>query len=86
MAKAKAKKTAAVIANPNVIRFELLNDTPGAVRYQEVDDNAMPLVSDEDGVRIGGLYFRKHALGKLSGEYASDGKFPKAVKITVEFE
>lgn len=87
MAKANAKKVAApVVAQPLVVRFELLNETPGAYRYQEVGDNGTPLVNDADGAHIGGLYLRKAALmaGAFLGDEGDDA--PKAVKITVEFE
>jgi len=47
------------------INFVLKNETPGAVRYQEVDDKGQPKKSDFDGQIIGPLYLRKAALKTL---------------------
>lgn len=57
-----------------VIRFELLNETQGAYRYQEVDADGTPLITDADGAHIGALYLRK---GKFS-------EAPAFVTVTVE--
>lgn len=44
------------------LNFVWKNETPGAVRYQEVDDAGQPRKTDLDGQVIGPLYLRKTAL------------------------
>lgn len=56
------------------IRFELLNETPGAYRYQEVDADGTPLLNDGDGASIGALYLRK----------AKFDSAPAFITVTVE--
>ena len=41
------------------IFFELFKETPGALRYQEVDQSGTPIPKDE--ISIGTLYLRKRA-------------------------
>lgn len=48
------------------VTFQLLSDTKGAQRYQEVDDKGNPRTGDSDGAVIGSLYLRKMALAKLN--------------------
>lgn len=54
--------------------FAFERETPGAVRYQELDTKGKP-VSIKEGAKIGTLYIRKTALSK---------KTPQ--KITVKIE
>ena len=72
------------MANKTQIEFELLNETPGAVRYVEVDKDGTPLVDDASGARIGNLYFRKAKFAEVSADYASEGEAPKRITVTVE--
>jgi hypothetical protein len=57
------------------MRFAHERDTKGAVRFQEVDEDNSPVAPES--MKIGTLYMRKTAF--------KDGKFPKALKIDVEF-
>jgi hypothetical protein len=67
------------------LQFEFLNETPGALRYVEIDaENGHPVIDDAAGAHIGNLYFRKRMFGFVSGDYASEGKAPKRLTITVE--
>lgn len=59
---------ASEINSPNhvtIVQFALLNETKGAVRYQEVNAEGVPLKGDTDGAVIGSLYLRKAALNKI---------------------
>jgi len=47
------------------LNFVWKNDTPGAMRYQEVDDAGQPRKNDNDGQVIGPVYLRKAALKAL---------------------
>lgn len=44
------------------IRLRLLEDTGGAIRYQEVDEEGVSIPNTDDGV-VGSFYIRKHAFG-----------------------
>lgn len=59
MSKAASKSN--VVAMPVTVRFDYLNETPGAWRYQEHSAEGTPLVGDADGAKIGALYLRKAA-------------------------
>lgn len=73
MSKAKAAALAAkqqpvtapfAVGASVTLAFEVLNETPGAVRLQEYEDGT-PLVSDADGAKVGALYLRKAAFGEM---------------------
>jgi len=66
-------------ATNDPIRFKFLNETKGAVRYQEVDKEGAD--SPADKARIGSLYFRKSQFGKVS-----ETGFPPFLVITVQVE
>lgn len=57
-----------------IVHFAMLRETKGAVLYQEVNAEGVPLKGDTDGAVIGSLYLRKAALNKI-------GKgVPKAIR------
>ena len=47
------------------LNFVYKNETPGAQRYQEIDDKGQPRKTDADGQVIGPIYLRKAALKTL---------------------
>lgn len=61
------------------IRFKFLNETKGAVRYQEVDKDGADAPADKQ--RIGSLYFRKSQFGKVS-----ETGFPPFLVVSVQVE
>lgn len=58
-----------------VTKFVFERETPGAVRFQEVDSNGKALKRDDEGMCIGTLYLRKSAL---------KGKIPQVLTVTCE--
>lgn len=64
------------------IRFAFLNETKGALRFEEIGTDGKPVPMDK--ARVGSLYFRKGRFGELSEDYASKGKAPAIVSVTVE--
>lgn len=58
----------------HVLTFKLRNETPGAVRYSEVDAKGSEAKAGE-GMVVGTLYVRKDQLGDTP---------PQALKVTVE--
>lgn len=54
------------------LQFLFRNETKGALRYQEVDENGRPLVKDTEGATVNTLYLRKSAMG---------GRKPKAIAM-----
>ena len=71
------KKTAAPVATSKNVKFNFERETPGAVRFQEVDSTGRALKSDMDGALVGTLYLRKQALG--------DGTVPKSVTVSLSY-
>lgn len=57
----------------NII-FTIEKQTPGAVRYMEVDEDGRPVKNGNQ--KIGTLYFRKTAF--------PSGQYPDPIKVTVE--
>ena len=57
------------------IWMQLEKTTPGAVRYQEVDDNNKELTVVH-GAKLGKLYVRKSA-------FPNQGAFPEFLKVTI---
>lgn len=55
------------------IKFALEKETPGAVRYMEVNSDG-DKVTNADGAKIGSLYIRKDAL---------KGTVPKGLRVTI---
>ena len=53
------------------LKFAFLNETKGAVRYQEVGDDGAPAFAP----KVGALYVRKSAI--------PDGKIPKILIVTI---
>jgi hypothetical protein len=49
------------------LKFTFKEETKGAVRYQEVDDQGTPRKGDNDEAVVGPLYLRKAALKRLNG-------------------
>lgn len=75
-----AKATASAQVNAP-IRFKFLNETKGAVRYEEVDNDGKS--AEPDKMKIGSLYFRKSQFAKISGDYASTGKPSEFLSVQV---
>jgi hypothetical protein len=64
------------------ITFSFEKETKGAVRYQEINPTTgAPL--DADTAIVGTLYFRKAGFAKVSATWASEGKPPARITITV---
>lgn len=55
------------------VRFRFKNETPGAVRYEEINKDGDVVKGDK--VKVGSLYLKKTAFG--------DAKPPKRLKITI---
>ncbi len=55
------------------VTFSFEKETKGAVRYQETDENNLP-VNIEGGAKIGTLYVRKSAL---------NGEIPQKLTVTL---
>jgi hypothetical protein len=55
------------------LRFTMLKETKGAIRYQEVDSSGRPI--ELEAATIGTLYVRKSAIA---------GPIPQTLTITVE--
>lgn len=68
-----AKRKASGSKDVITVNFTLERETPGAVRYMEVDDNGEQL-EIADGAKIGTLYIRKSALG---------GGIPDSIEIVI---
>jgi len=77
-----ATKVKSTESDQNVIRFAFLNETKGALRFQEVDTSGNEVPADK--MKIGSLYFRKATFGKMSAEYASNGTIPKVLVARIE--
>lgn len=60
------------------ITFNLLRETPGALRYAEGPGAENP---DAHGMLVGTLYLRKAAVGKITG-----GGFPQKITVTIAVE
>src|SRR5258708_16244057 len=56
--------------------FVLLNETKGALRFQEVDDKGNALKSDADKALMGTVYLRKAAV---------KGSIPKYIRMILQF-
>lgn len=52
------------------------HDTPGALRYIELDNDGRPIKGDKEGATIGELYLRKAAL---------KGEVPDKITVSVEY-
>ena len=57
-----------------VTHFQFRNETPGALRYFEVDENGKERKGDSDGAVIATLYLRKLAM---------EGKVMKRFKMEI---
>jgi hypothetical protein len=58
------------------VAFRLFNETPGALRYREIDSNGDHIKGDEEGALVGDLYLRKAAVS---------GPAPDKVTVTIEY-
>lgn len=74
-AKAPAKKSEPVGQSSVEVTMTLEKETPGAIRYQEVDAKG-GVVTMAEGAKIGTLYMRKVAFGKA---------VPKSISVTVNY-
>jgi hypothetical protein len=70
-----AKKATATEASTVNVTMTLEKETPGAIRYQEVDAKG-GVVTMAEGAKIGTLYMRKVAFGKA---------VPKSISVTVNY-
>ncbi len=70
-----AKKTGSTVTKQ--VKFKMKNDTPGALRYEEVDSKGKPRTKDEEGAIIGSLYLRKQAV---------EGAQPEFVDVTITYK
>jgi hypothetical protein len=70
-----AKKATATEASTVNVTMTLEKETPGAIRYQEVDAKG-GVVTMQEGAKIGTLYMRKVAFGKA---------VPKSISVTVNY-
>lgn len=57
-----------------ILNFQLYKQTPGAIRYQEVDAKGKPLYQNS-GATIGTIYIRKTAL---------NGQVPKQITVAID--
>jgi hypothetical protein len=64
-----------------LIRFELLNETKGAYRYQEIDAEGDPVL-EGDAQYVGALYVRKGLASELG--VIVDGKPAERIEVTVK--
>jgi hypothetical protein len=55
---------------------KLLNETPGAFRYIEVNAKGEAIKGDEEGALVGDLYLRKAAL---------EGDMPDRITVFIEY-
>jgi hypothetical protein len=76
-----AKTKPAAQSADKTVRFAFVKETPGALRFEEVDTDGKLVLMDK--ARIGPLYFRKARFGELSADWASEGKPPALVVITI---
>jgi hypothetical protein len=72
----KETETAAATVTKQVL-FILLNETPGALRYQEVNAEGRALKSDVDGAIMASVYIRKQAMGS--------GVVPKTLTVSITY-
>jgi hypothetical protein len=56
--------------------FRFLNETPGALRYREIDDKGNHIKRDEEGALVGDLYLRKLAM---------EGVVPENIVVTLDY-
>jgi len=52
------------------------HETPGAVRFIELNNDGVPIKSDEDGALIGEFYLRKAALPRT---------IPNRIAVSIEY-
>jgi hypothetical protein len=52
------------------------HETPGALRYIELNDDGQPIRSDMDGSLVGHIYLRKAAL---------NGQVPEKIIVSIEY-
>jgi hypothetical protein len=55
---------------------QLLNDTPGALRYRQTDSKGNPIKGDTEGALVGDLYLRKAAIPEDA---------PQKITVTIEY-
>ena len=60
-----------------ILSFVKEKETPGAVRYQEVNSDGVPLKNDMSGAHVGTLYIRKWCL---------NGKIPNKLRVAFTAE
>lgn len=58
------------------VKMVLEKQTPGAIRFVEVDDNGTP--KKQKDATIGTLYFRKSAF--------PDGQYPQAIVVSISVQ
>jgi len=58
------------------VDFSFLNETPGALRYREIDSEGDQIKGDEEGALVGDLYLRKAAISS---------HVPDKIAVTIEY-
>jgi hypothetical protein len=58
------------------VACRFFKQTPGALRYREVDSKDEHIKGDEEGALVGDLYLRKAAI---------KGRAPDKIKVTIEY-
>ena len=57
------------------VKFNLAKQTPGALRFEEVDANLRPVTQNDPNCIVGTLYIRKQAF--------PDGKYPSSITVDI---
>ena len=63
------------------VKFKLVGQTKGAIRYEEVDEAGRALVGDASHITT--MYFRKATFASVSPEWASLGVPPQFITVEV---
>jgi hypothetical protein len=58
------------------VDFSFFNETPGALRYREIDSKGDQIKGDDEGALVGDLYLRKAALSV---------PVPDKITLTIEY-
>ena len=58
------------------VSLSFFNETPGAFRYREINDDGQQIKGDEEGAQLGDIYLRKVAV---------PGPAPDKITLTIEY-
>jgi hypothetical protein len=83
MPKTTATKTTAAAKTNGAtqVQFRFFAETKGALRFQEIGANGQDVEGDD--AHIGTLYFRKAQFKNVSSDWASDGKPPTTITLSI---